>query len=350
MTTNEHLSLTGIDTLPAGKLPHALLDRLLRRFAPNDPRLIVGPQMGEDAAVIDFGATYLVAKTDPITFATDEIGWYAVNVNANDIAVMGGVPRWFMATVLLPEGVATAALAEAIYSQIAGACDELNVALAGGHTEITVGLKRPIVCGTMLGEVAPARLVRSSGVQPGDDLVLARGVPIEGTAIIAREKEQELLAHGFDPALLKRAQDFLHDPGISVVAAAHLAIDTVTVHAMHDPTEGGLATGIWEMAQASGVGMAVDFDAVPVPPESQALCDAYGLDPLGVIASGALLVALAPAETGKLLTAFARADIPAQVIGYATELDGELKAWRGGREVVFPRFAVDEIARLFGYE
>ena len=131
------------------------------------------------------------------------------------------------------------------------------------------------------------------------------------------------------------------------MAAAHLAVDSVTVHAMHDPTEGGLATGIWEMAQAAGVGLTVDFDTVPVPQESQALCDAYGLDPLGVIASGALLVALAPADTDTLLTAFAHADIPAQVIGYATEPAGELKARRGGKEIVFPRFAVDEIARLF---
>ena len=336
------------DILPAGKLPNALLDRLLHRFAPDDPRLIVGPQMGVDAAVIDFGATYLVAKTDPITFATDEIGWYAVNVNANDIAVMGGRPRWFMATVLLPAGLATPALAEAIYEQIAAACGELGVALAGGHTEITVGINRPIVSGTMLGEVTPERLVRSSGVQPGDALVLVRGVPIEGTALIAREKERELLASGIDPALLRRAQGFLHDPGISVVRAAHLAVHAVKIHAMHDPTEGGLATGIHEMALASGMGMEIDFDAVPVAPESQALCDALGLDPLGVIASGALLVALPAANAAKLLAAYKRAKISAHVIGRATEPVGLLKARRGGQETAFPRFAVDEIARLFG--
>ena len=185
--------------MPAGKLPPTMLDRLLRRFAPSDPRLIVGPQMGEDAAVIDFGATYLVAKTDPITFATGEIGWYAVNVNANNIAVMGGVPRWFLATVLLPGKSSTPDLVEAIYAQLAEACAALGVSLAGGHTEITVGLNRPIMSGTMLGEVTPDRLVRSSGMQPGDDLVLARGVPIEGTAIIARERAQELLAAASTP-------------------------------------------------------------------------------------------------------------------------------------------------------
>jgi hydrogenase maturation factor len=333
--------------LPAGKLPGDLLDGLLRRFAPGDPRLIVGPQMGVDAAVIDFGATYLVAKTDPITFASDEIGWYAVNVNANDIAVMGGRPRWFMATVLLPAGLATPALAEAIYQQIAAACDELGVALAGGHTEITVGINRPIISGTMLGEVAPDRLVRSSGVLPGDALVLARGVPIEGTAIIAREKERELLARGLDPEIVTRAQGFLHDPGISVVAAAHLVVHAAKVHAMHDPTEGGLATGILEMAQASHTGMEVDFDTVSVPVESKALCDALGLDPLGVIASGALLVALPGADAGKLLAAFARSGIPAQRIGQATEPSAGFRARRNGQSIPFPRFAVDEIARLF---
>lgn len=336
------------DLLPAGKLPNVLLDRLLHRFSAADPRLLVGPQMGVDAAVIDFGASYLVAKTDPITFASDAIGWYAVNVNANDIAVMGATPRWFMATVLLPAGQATPALAEAIYEQIAAACAALGVALAGGHTEITVGLDRPIVSGTMLGEVAPARLVRSSNVQPGDDLVLAGYIPIEGTALIAREKEADLLARGFDPALLRRAQGFLHDPGISVVRAARLAVEAAAVHAMHDPTEGGLATALWEMAQASGVGLDVDFDAVPIPPESRALCAAYGLDPLGVIASGALLVALPSGETGRLLAAFHEVDMPAQVIGQATTHSDQLIARRNGATVPYPQFAVDEIARIFG--
>lgn len=335
------------DILPAGKLPNALLDQLLRRFPNRDPRLVVGPQMGVDAAVIDFGATYLVAKSDPITFATDAIGWYAVNVNANDIAVMGGTPRWFLATALLPEGKTTPALAEAIYDQLAAACAELGVALAGGHTEITVGLDRPIIAGTMLGEVEPARLVRSSGVQPGDDIVLVGSAGIEGTAIIAREKEAELLARGLDPALVRRSQAFLYDPGISVVRAARLVTQAAAVHAMHDPTEGGLATGLWEMAQASGVGLAIDFDAVPVAPETQTLCQAFGLDPLGLIASGALLVALAPADTPRLLAALADAGLTGSIIGRATAAEDGLTARRGGGAIPFPRFPVDEIARLF---
>ena len=174
--------------LPAGKLPLPLLERLLTRFAPHDPRIIVGPRTGEDAAVFDFGDRYLIAKTDPITFATNQIGWYAVNVNANDVAVMGGEPRWFLATVLLPAGQATAELAEAIFEQIHDACEALGVSLAGGHTEITLNLDRPIVSGTMLGEVTPDRLITTAGAQVGDVVLLVKPVPIEGTALIALER------------------------------------------------------------------------------------------------------------------------------------------------------------------
>ena len=262
------------DFLPAGKLPNPTLDALLRSLRSTDPRLVVGPQAGVDAAVIDFGSTYLVVKTDPITFATDEIGWYAVNINANDIAVMGATPRWFLATLLLPAGQATTALAAGIHGQIVDACRALDVALVGGHSEITTGIDRPIVSGVMLGEVEPARLLRSSAVQPDDCVVLAGYVPVEGTALLAREKAGELLARGFDADVLHRAQEFLHRPGISVVAAARAAARITGVHAMHDPTEGGLATALAEMAHASGVGMSIDFDAVPIPPESAALCAA----------------------------------------------------------------------------
>lgn len=347
LVTEQGIPMTWHDLLPAGKLPNAVLDQLLHGLTRPDPRLLVGPQVGVDAAVIDFGATCLVAKTDPITFATDAIGWYAVNVNANDIAVMGATPRWFMATVLLPVGQATPALAQSIFEQIGAACAALQVTPAGGHTEITTGLDRPIVAGVMLGETTRERLLSAAGVQPGDDLVLIGSVPIEGTALIAREKAAELAARGLDAELVRRAQGFLHQPGISVVGAAHLAAQAVPLHALHDPTEGGLATGIWEMARAAGVGMAVDFDAVAIAPESAALCAAFDLDPLGVIASGALLAACAAEDTAALLKACRAADLPAARIGRAGERGGALQARRGGQPIAYPHFAVDEIARLF---
>ena len=173
--------------------------------------------------MFDLGDRYLVAKTDPITFATSEIGWYAVNVNANDVAVMGARPRWFLATVLLPAGKATAELAEEIFQQIFDACAALGVSLAGGHTEITVDLNRPIVSGTMLGEVAPERLLMTAGARVGDGVLLVKAAPIEGTALIALERTQILRQRGYGEDFIRRAQGFLHEPGISVVAPALLA-------------------------------------------------------------------------------------------------------------------------------
>src|ERR1700758_661714 len=146
-------------SLPVGKLSAELLARLLGKFVPASPRVVIGPRVGEDAAVLDMGDRYLVATTDPITFATDEMGWYALHVNANDLAVRGATPRWFLATVLLPEGKSQEAHVEQFFADVAGACAAAGVALVGGHTEVTAGLPRPIVVGTMLGEVGKDALV-----------------------------------------------------------------------------------------------------------------------------------------------------------------------------------------------
>ena len=184
--------------LPLGKLKLELLEKLLNKYqSPQDPRLIVGPEIGEDAVVIDFGDRYLVAKTDPITFATDEIGWYAVHVNANDIATRGAKPKWFQSTILLPEGKTTEELIDRIFNQISSVCNELEVAVVGGHTEISYGLDRPIIVGCMFGEVKKEKLVTTSGAKVGDDLILKKGIVIEGTSIIAREKQEELRKRGW---------------------------------------------------------------------------------------------------------------------------------------------------------
>lgn len=333
--------------LPAGKLPLAFLEKLLTRFAPQDPRIIVGPRAGEDAAVFDLGDRYLVAKTDPITFATSEIGWYAVNVNANDVAVMGARPRWFLATVLLPEGKATAELAENIFQQISDACAALGVSLAGGHTEITVDLNRPLVSGTMLGEVAPEQLLMTAGARVGDGVLLVKAVPIEGTALIALERAEILRQRGWGEDFIRRAQDFLHEPGISVVAPALFAAEIAEVHAMHDPTEGGVMTGLLEMGRGAGVGLRIDLDRIPILPEGAVLCREFGLDPLGTIASGAILMAVAAADEARLCAELSAHGYPTTLIGRVTAADDGLVALRDGRPVAWPLFATDEITKIF---
>jgi hydrogenase maturation factor len=334
-----------VTSLPLGKLRPALLRELLARHAVPDARVVVGPRVGEDAAVLDMGDRYLVATTDPITFVTEDLGWYALVVNANDLAVRGAVPRWFLATCLLPEGRTTEAEVTTLFAQLGAACQSQRVALVGGHTEVTPGLDRPIVVGTMLGEVDKARLVTTGGARPGDVLVLTKGVPVEGTSIIARTRAVELRARGYDDAWLARAHGML--ARLSVVPEARLAADLVSVHAMHDPTEGGVATALWEMADAAEVGLAVEAERIPVLAEGAALCREFELDPLGTIASGALLLALAPADAGIVLHALAREGIDAAFIGRVVPREAGVVLTRGGQPGPLPRFDQDEITRLF---
>jgi hydrogenase expression/formation protein HypE len=334
--------------LPLGKLPGDLLQAVLDKQASRDPRVIVGPRVGEDAAVIDLGDRYLVATADPITFVTDELGWYALHVNANDIVVRGATPRWFLATLLLPEGRTDEDGVRALFRQLAEACEDLEVALVGGHTEVTHGIDRPIVAGTMLGEVARDKLVTTGGARVGDAIVLTKGVPLEGAAIIAREKADELRARGVPPATIRRARNFLRVPGISVRPEAEIACELATVHAMHDPTEGGIATALHELAGAAGVGLRIDRDRITVLPEGRALCDALGLDPLGTIASGALLMTLVPAEAGVVIHALAREGIDCHFIGQVVPAEQGVTLTDGTRQWPLPTFARDEIAKLFG--
>ncbi len=331
--------------LPVGKLPSDLLAALLRHCR-DDPRVLVRAGIGQDAAALAFGDQVVVAKADPITFATDRIGWYAVHVNANDVACVGARPRFFLAALLLPEGAADRAMAEAIFGDVARSCEALDVTLCGGHTEVTHGLDRPIVVGQMLGEVARERLVSNDRSEVGDEIILTKGIAIEGTAIIAREKGGEL-EDALDASLLERARCFLDDPGISVVPDARAVCAAVHPHALHDPTEGGLATGLHELADAAALGVAVDGQAIDVLPETEALCARCGLDPLGLIASGALLAVTAPADTAAALDALAAAGIAARRIGRMVSRDEGVTLLRAGARQPLPRFDSDEIARLF---
>ena len=279
--------------LPVGKLPPDLLARFLAKAPIEDPRVLQGPGIGLDCAILDLGNNLLALKSDPITFASDEIGWYAVQVNANDIATSGAHPRWFLVTLLLPEKTASAELAERISDQIFSACREIGVEVIGGHTEITYGLDRPILVGAMIGEVDRSRLVTSKGANPGDGLLLTKGVPIEATAILAREFPERLTGH-LTPGEIGEAQNFLYDPGISVLREALLAVETAPISAMHDPTEGGLTTALWELAEASGRTLLFDPATVYIPDLSRRICQVFDLDPLAAIASGALLLTAPP--------------------------------------------------------
>ena len=301
------------NSFPIGKLDPKFLEELFSSLC-HDKRVIVAPGIGKGAAVIDFGKTCLVVKTDPITFTSCHLGWYSVNINANDIACLGAAPRWFLATLLLPQKGISKALVKKIFEEINSACQALGIFLVGGHTEVTLRVDQPIMVGEMIGEVSRKRLIDGSGVKLGDAILLTKGIAIEGTHIIYQEKGEELKRR-FSPKMMERMKNLVYSPGISVVKEALLASKTGKVYLMHDPTEGGLKTGLWEMAYASGVGMKIERKKIPILKETEAVCKLYGLDPLGLLASGALLLIVDREKVRELCQIYEKEGIECSVIG-----------------------------------
>ena len=328
--------------MKVGKFSADLLERLLAKLEIKDDRVLLGPTVGEDAALLDYGDRVLVAKTDPVTYVTNRIGWYAVHVNANDVACTGATPRWFMATLLIPE-TSSEEEAEGIFDQVLEACKSLDVALVGGHSEVTQGIAKPIIAGCMLGEVEKGKSVHSGGAQEGDSIVVTKGIALEGTSLLAQDAAEA----GVDTETVSRAAGLLLSPGISVVKDALTACATARVHSLHDPTEGGLATGLWEVAKASGAGLAVEEGSIPILTECSEICDALGLRPLGLLASGALLITLPPEDVPKLMSALEREKIEAFEIGQITAPEEGVHIIRGHDLEPLPSFERDELARFF---
>jgi hydrogenase expression/formation protein HypE len=332
------------DVLGPGKLPPPLLERLLRWRGAPDRRVLVGPRCGVDAAVIAVGRQRLILKSDPVTFTGRRVGWYAVHVNANDVAVMGGRPAWFQPTILVPPGTRSSVVMT-IAREIDRACRALDVAVTGGHTEVTDAVTRPIVAGDMQGLLVGSRVITAGGARPGDRLLLTKAAGIEGTAILALERAREL-GRALTWALVRSAQRLRHRPGISIVPEAVIAARH-GASAMHDPTEGGVRAGLHEIAFASRVRLDVDLDRIPVRPQTAAICCHYGIDPLGLIGSGALLVAVAAPRVSPLLRAWARKGIAGRAIGSVRAGHG-ICATRQGHPVPFPWLVRDEIIGALG--
>ena len=247
-----------LEPLPAGKLPGWLLRKVLPGSM-RDPDVLVGPGLGRDAAAIAVGERVIVAKNDPITFASEGGATHLVEVNANDVACMGATPRWLLVTALLPHGVTPADVLNQ-FAELRETCRHRSVELIGGHTEIVPGLARPILVGMMLGDASPQELLRPGQAQPGDVLLVTKGLAIEGTALLARERADELRERIGDESL-RAAARLMDRPGISVVAEAEIARFSGKVTALHDPTEGGFASAVRELAMVSGAGVEIDAEA-----------------------------------------------------------------------------------------
>ena len=335
--------------LPPGKLAPERLARVLNLLPASDPTLLVGPGQGEDAAVLawpDSGSELLVATSDPITFTSDDIGLYALTVGLNDLAVCGAEPRWFLPVVLLPAGQATVPETEHLFQQLGEACTVAGISVVGGHTEVTDAVRHTVISGTMLGTVDRRHLVATAGAQPGDVLLLAGWCPVEAVSILARTMHGPLLAQGWTMAELNDAAQCLYEPGISIREPALAAARSGLATAMHDPTEGGVATAIRELAAASNTGLEVDLDRIPVPAFATRICRDCGLDPLGSIASGSLLCTCRPGDADALKDAWRDLGWPSVQVGRVTSPEAGLAARHRGRPVPLPQFAADELTRL----
>jgi hydrogenase expression/formation protein HypE len=327
--------------LPPGKIPVDILKEVVfKNIGAERKEVILGPTVGIDGAVLDLGDKSLVVSMDPITGAVERIGWLAVNVNANDVATFGVEPAFLFSCILLPEN-ADRKIVETICTQMNAAAKDLGVAIVGGHCESTLGLANPIVVGCIMGLTEKGCYVTAGGAKIKDKLILTKSTGIEGTAILASDREQEL-KKTVSAAMLRRAKDFYGK--ISVVDDALTAYKTGGVHAMHDPTEGGVAGGIHEMADASSLGVKVFEEKIPVQPETAKICSYFEIDPLQLISSGALLISAEAKSADEIIKNLEQQQIESSVIGEFLENTGQrLLVRRNGKMQPLPRPLSDHL-------
>lgn len=324
--------------LPVGKLSVALLREMLEGAPPPPEELLLPPTIGEDAGVIRLRGGALVVATDPITLTGRGIGAHAVVINANDVAVMGTRPRWFLAVLLLPLGT-TEADVKSLFKDMYAALARVGVALVGGHTEVTAAVTQPVVIGQMIGYREDGRFVKTGGMQDGDVILQVGAAPIEGAGVLANEAQGRL--EGLEPGIIALARAALEEPGISVVEAALRATE-LGATALHDPTEGGLSVGLHELAEASGLAVVVDPHAVIWFEPGRLVAEALGADPWGVLASGALLAAFPRDSAEEAAAALRAGGHPVAAIAHATRGQGVVTV----DGVPLQRFEQDEVARV----
>lgn len=331
--------------LPFGKVPSEILEAYVYPYlGARRSDVILGPARGEDAAVVEADKILVVSSCDPISGALSHIGWLAVNISANDVSTLGVKPRWFHSCILLPEGSGVEDLA-VISRQIHEAAEELEVAVVGGHSEVTPGLNHPVIVGFCMGVADKGRYVTSSGAKPGGKIILTKGAAIEGTAIICADKAE-------------KAREILGEDGwrkgseyikmISVVREALAAFNFGGVQAMHDPTEGGVAGGLHEIADASKCGFKIYEDKLLIKPETRKICEAFNLDPLRLISSGALLIVADGGKAEAITGHLKDIGVDTSIIGEVVEDPGHRRiVTSNGEELELTRPEMDELWKIF---
>lgn len=330
--------------LPCGKLPNDLLALFIDRFKFQDSNLLIHPGIGEDTAAMNIkDEEVLVLKTDPITFTTNAIGQYAVLINANDIATSGAIPRWMLTTLLFPPKTTPSQIGYTI-EETEAMCLRYGISLCGGHTEITDAVTRPIVSGMMAGTVKKSDLIEKKNMKPGDSVLLTKGIAVEGTAIIAREFDEYLKKIGIPEPVIEKCKKFLDR--ISILKEAEIASKSGMTSAMHDITEGGLATALTELSIAGGHKLCINMERIMVFPETMKICKLLQIDPMGLIGSGSLIICCKPEAESYLIKEISSANIPVACIGKVMDPGRGIDARRNGKIEKWPFFEADELTRL----
>lgn len=297
-----------------GKIPESVLKRsVFKQIHTTRQEVLLGAGVGEDCAAVKLAEDEMfVISTDPITGTSTDIGNLAVHITLNDLASAGAEPVGVMLTILLPEQAKEPELKK-MMGQIEEVCAAANVQIMGGHTEVTRAVNQPLinVCG--VGKAKTGKLVSTAGAKAGDDIVITKWIGLEGTSIIAKEKETELLSR-YPVQMVETAKKF--DQYLSVLPEAAIAVKS-GVSAMHDVTEGGIFGALWEMAEASGVGLEIDLKKIPVKQETIEVCEFFGINPYELISSGSML--MAAGDGNMLVRELKKQKIAAAVVGKAAE-------------------------------
>ena len=274
--------------MKVGKVSEAVLKRsVIKQIKTKRAEVISGAGAYEDCAAIELKEDEVfVLSTDPVTGSIHDIGRLSINTISNDIAACGAEAVGVMLSILLPKDFEEGDLKE-MMRELEAACQELNIQIMGGHTEVTGAVNQPIVTVTGVGRIKKDRLILVSGARLEDDIVVTKWIGLEGTSIIVNEK-RALLEKKFQAPFIKKAAEF--NRYLSVAGEAMLAAD-FGVHAMHDVTEGGIFGALWQMAEASRVGLNVDLKSIPIKQETIEICECFGLNPYELISGGAMLIA-----------------------------------------------------------
>ena len=326
--------------LSQGKLPTNLLKQLLRTLPTSNPSLIIPPGIGLDAAGLKIGNQLVAVTTDPITFTTDKIALYSVVVNINDVACLGCCPCWYLGVLLLPIGTDESSVKK-IWQELSFELKKYGITSIGGHVEVTPTVNQPVLIGQIIGKAVTKKLFDARNSSASDKILLCKKIAIEGTAIIAKERANDLKKF-FSKTQIKKMQNLLHNPGICIWPYVEKILKIPGIIAMHDPTEGGIATALHELADASRLGINIDGDKIPILDETKTLAKILKFNPLGLLASGSLLIVCKASAVKKIIDKLGKDEVT--LIGELTKEKLKTISYNGKKKSM-PRYDHDEIVR-----